>query len=61
MFKSGDVVRLKSGSPLMTVEKNNYNQKENECRCQWFRDDEVRYAVFNSNMLELKTKSRKGK
>ena len=51
-FKVGDVVRLKSGSPLMTIQeigKYNYSD-EDSAKCSWF-DGKKRY----SDIFELET------
>ncbi len=45
----GDVVQLKSGSPLMTVENIN---AEGRISCTWFKDKEIRSSMFNSEMLD---------
>jgi len=44
MFKPGDVVRLKSGGPLMTVVK----VDAEHCYCHWFprADADVRSHTF---------------
>lgn len=51
LFKIGDLVRLKSGGPIMTI---NYvkDYEENECICIWFNDKkEVLSRSFNPTTL----------
>lgn len=51
-FKKGDVVRLKSGGPHMTV-----NDFVDECvECGWFNEkNEMVYETFNPAILEKVT------
>ena len=53
-FKQGDVVRLKSGGPKMTVYfyQDNYGQK-GRVVCEFFADNEKKQELFEENMLEL--------
>lgn len=48
-IKAGDVVRLKSFGPSMTVEK----VIDDEAKCRWFILDEVRYGNFSVASLML--------
>ena len=54
----GDVVKLKSGSPKMTVEETSRWDAakgiyDEECiRCTWFQDDEVISKYFDASALE---------
>lgn len=50
-WKEGDVVRLKSGGPLMTVQHKS-NGRTNEYRCTWF-DDSAKFcsSVFRGETL----------
>jgi uncharacterized protein YodC (DUF2158 family) len=48
-FQIGDVVRLRSGGPAMTVSAQHSNGKYN---CQWFVDGEVKVATFAGESLE---------
>jgi uncharacterized protein YodC (DUF2158 family) len=50
--KVGDVVRLKSGGPKMTVDNTNY-MHSGLTRCVWFSGNEVRYDNFSEESLEL--------
>jgi uncharacterized protein YodC (DUF2158 family) len=56
-LKSGDVVRLKSNGPLMTVMET--NKKKQTVYCCWFnKDDKFDCTEINTDMLvkvELKT------
>ncbi|MEH0696908.1 YodC family protein [Vibrio owensii] len=49
MFNIGDVVRLKSGGPAMTVGEVSH---EGSVYCQWFLEGQVLSYSFNSNSLE---------
>jgi uncharacterized protein YodC (DUF2158 family) len=49
MFKPGDIVRLKSGGPSMTVES--IDKKENGLLCLWFDEGQLEDAVFNDVVL----------
>jgi len=49
-FKPGDVVRLKSGGPSMTVST---HDEVFGYRCQWFVGNDLRDAMFKGDSLEL--------
>jgi len=51
-LKIGDVVKLKSGGPKMTVK---YIEKDGQIYCQWFAGeyDKVHYDSFPSGSLQL--------
>lgn len=60
LFEIGDIVKLKSGSPDMTVHKtglktNNIgttlNPEVYECECVWFLDDKPFSKTFDQNTL----------
>jgi uncharacterized protein YodC (DUF2158 family) len=54
-FKPGDVVRLKSGGPKMTVRKKSHNQineAEPLVTCVWFVNEEIREASFSPENLQ---------
>ena len=51
-FKPGDVVRLKSGGPAMTVTKLNPAGIENGATCQWFNDKaKLKTGMFAQDAL----------
>lgn len=51
-WKPGDLVRLKSGGPLMTVQRKTC-QKTNEYRCSWFDETVImRSTVFQGEALQ---------
>ena len=52
-FSIGDTVRLKSGGPLMTVEKTfSLEDGETRVRCKWFDDKNQSHAeAFVPGML----------
>ncbi len=50
-FSSGDVVRLKSGGPRMTIV--NFDTKNGCYRCTWFeKDNERKYGCFEPEIIE---------
>jgi len=49
IFKEGDVVKSKSGGPLMTVEK----YRKDVVKCVWFSGNEVRRDFFRQETLVL--------
>lgn len=52
-FKAGDVVRLKSGGPSMTVVHTNVVGLPNGAACTWFDDkNQVQKASFTQDALE---------
>jgi len=57
-FKIGDVVRLKSGGPRMTVRLSNYIGLE-QVLCDWFYKGENKSAIFNIQMLEIAKENKK--
>ena len=55
-FKAGDVVKLKSGSPKMTIEKFVWNPLKNEyypdkVECAWFEKDKLKRDIFQTSAL----------
>jgi uncharacterized protein YodC (DUF2158 family) len=48
-IKKGDVVKLKSGGPYMTVQSVGMN----EVSCKWFDDLEVKQAHFCPESLKI--------
>lgn len=53
-FKSGDIVRLKSGGPDMTVTGLSYG--EDELICKWFGGKKLENGQFPPESLEHVTK-----
>ena len=50
-FKIGDLVQLRSGSPLMTVKKYE-STDEAEVTCQWFdKNEELQEKAFHQDTL----------
>lgn len=56
-FKIGDVVRLKSDGPRMTVAGFDIaldgSEIKSRVRCQWFKNDELKFGTFNADALEI--------
>jgi len=57
-FKKGDVVRLKSGGPLMTIQDfGDYSQStlgiQDGVSCVWFWKDEQHQQVFDRAVLDV--------
>lgn len=50
-FKSGDIVKLKSGGPDMTVQR--YDKLNSGYRCQWFAGKKLESGVFPENSVEF--------
>lgn len=54
-WKAGDLVRLKSGGPLMTVQRKT-SMQTNEYRCAWFDQSiTLHSSVFQGDALEAVT------
>lgn len=53
-FKTGDVVKLKSGSPAMTVESYTNNGNLN---CVWFGNEKYNEYALHEDILEIATVS----
>jgi uncharacterized protein YodC (DUF2158 family) len=49
-MQAGDVVRLKSGGPMMTIKHLDSN---GNFWCEWFADFEVRQHSFKPTSLQL--------
>lgn len=49
-FSTGDIVKLKSGGPNMTVQS---ALSSNHYRCQWFAGKKLERGDFPENSLEL--------
>ena len=52
-IKVGDVVRLKSGSPRMTVQALNRGNKGDMTECIWFVQEEPKSGLFVAGTLEI--------
>jgi uncharacterized protein YodC (DUF2158 family) len=53
-FKTGDIVRLKSGGPNMTVEKYGNYHDGRKCLCKWFDDkNKLDQKLFMDAELEI--------
>jgi len=51
-FKIGDIVRLRSGGPDMTVKETVNYKREPEYTCQWFAGRKLESGVFQPESLE---------
>jgi uncharacterized protein YodC (DUF2158 family) len=56
-FKLGDVVRLKSGGPNMTIEKYGNYSGERKCVCKWF-DGRVCQVVEKCERVIIRRRDR---
>ena len=52
-FKPGDIVRLKSGGPAMTVES--FDKKDSGYLCLWFDEGQLEDSVISAVALVLVT------
>ena len=53
-FKTGNIVRLKSGSPKMSVYAYlSDDQSDKRLTCQWFDNNEMKSGTFLEGQLEL--------
>lgn len=50
-FKPGDLVELKSGGPVMTVEREGYSV--NSWECTWFAGDKHQHNTFEGVALKM--------
>jgi uncharacterized protein YodC (DUF2158 family) len=54
-FAKGEIVKLKSGGPEMTVDRihtNIYDQFSGKYSCKWFSGDELQEGDFDEETLE---------
>lgn len=60
-FSTGDVVRLKSGGPTMTVKgyhkkmdikKGMHVESETEVICTWFENNQLNQNIFDEDQLQ---------
>lgn len=49
-YKTGDIVRLKSGGPGMTVE---YVLQDGQIYCHWFSGNKLEGGSFNPEAIDL--------
>lgn len=49
-FKKGDLVKLKSGGPVMTIDT--VIESDNLASCKWFHNGEIKTHLFNLDALE---------
>lgn len=57
-FKSGDLVELLSGGPVMTVQNVDTLQSgkgKNVYRCQWFNGKKLEYGNFHEATIKIHT------
>ncbi|HDL8470442.1 TPA: DUF2158 domain-containing protein [Yersinia enterocolitica] len=54
-YQTGQIVKLKSGGPEMTV--NGYVQSQRGFKCQWFAGKKLEFGHFPAESLELVVKS----
>jgi uncharacterized protein YodC (DUF2158 family) len=54
-MKAGDLVRLKSGGPLMTVERINFGTLFPSASCTWWKEEEKTFdaETFTVEALEI--------
>jgi len=55
-FKAGDVVRLKSGGPPMTIDNvvNDEFSGDRIASCTWFDGKDIIHDIFNVALLEYR-------
>ena len=57
-IKKGDVVRLKSGGPLMTVQNlGDYPPMQDGMLCVWFENNQPQEQVYDRAVLEISDNS----
>lgn len=60
-LKKGDVVRLKSGGPDMTIQVMDYietpERRPYRAKCIWFEGSQLKHQLFGIALLELVKKS----
>lgn len=52
-LKIGDVVKLKSGGPIMTIQW--INEEDDSAKCSWFKGNEVGEKLFAIQSLKKTT------
>lgn len=58
-FKKGDIVKLKSGGPKMTVDDPMSAIGGGTVECQWFAGSKLQQGYFDPESLELFTEETK--
>lgn len=58
IFKVGDIVKIKSGGPDMTVQTVPTERASNY-RCQWFAGKKLEFGLFPEGSLELVVQEKK--
>lgn len=58
-FEVGQVVKLKSGGPDMTIQNFSTEKFSGNYRCQWFAGKKLENGVFPEQSLELVTNENK--
>ncbi|WP_074939181.1 YodC family protein [Ectopseudomonas composti] len=53
VFKIGDIVRLKSGGPDMTIQVIPKPGYSSQYKCQWFAGKKLEDGIFPPDSLEL--------
>lgn len=51
-FKVGDVVQLRSGGPLMTIDALKVDSDKKAVRCTWFIDGRLESSLFHPKTLK---------
>jgi uncharacterized protein YodC (DUF2158 family) len=52
-FKRGELVRIKSGGPVMTVQETFFSPgRGTEYRCEWYLGDQYKCQIFPGDSLE---------
>lgn len=59
-FKPGDVVRLKSGGPTMTVQRYVLQAGTEVAECSWFAGTDLHTRDFRDDSLESASQSQTG-
>ena len=60
-FTVGDIVRLKSGGPKMSVSKPDGGTLGNLVDCKWFAGAKLEHGSFPANTLVMAEEDKKGK
>ena len=52
-FSIGNVVKLKSGGPKMTIYRIFHNHDSKDCQCIWFAGNTLKTGLFTFNELKI--------